>query len=121
VVYQSLQADHYLEGEIASSLRLLIDAAKAAGIGLSKHADRRARWQLQHDRIVAAQLAAEAKAMEADTIEPLALVGALRQAMPADAIYVEETITHAGMLQQHLPWSQPQSFFRPRARLAPGP
>src|SRR5262249_19484401 len=81
MVYQSLQADHYLEGEIASSLRLLIDAAKAAGIGLSKHADRRARWQLQHDRIVAAQLAAEAKAMEADTIEPLALVGALRQAM----------------------------------------
>src|SRR6202030_1350865 len=51
---------------------------------------------------------AEAKAKDGDKIDPLALVGALREAMPADAVYVEETITHAGMLQQHLPWSQPQ-------------
>ena len=120
MVYQSLQADHYLEGEIASSLRLLIEATKAAGITLAKHADRRARWQLHHDRIVAAQLAAEAEALAADKIAPVALAGALREAMPADAIYVEETITHAGMLQQHLPWSQPQSFFRPGGGLGQG-
>jgi len=120
VVYQSLQADHYLEGEIASSLQLLIEAAKSAGITLAKHADRRARWQLHHDRIVAAQLAAETEALAADKIAPVALAGALREAMPADAIYVEETITHAGMLQQHLPWSQPQSFFRPGGGLGQG-
>jgi acetolactate synthase I/II/III large subunit len=120
MVYQSLQADHYLEGEIASSLRLLIEAAKAAGIGLGKHADRRARWQLQHDRIVAAQLAAEAEAMAADKIALPALTGALREAMPSAVIYVEETITHAGTLQQHLPWSQPQSFFRPGGGLGQG-
>ena len=120
MVYQSLQADHYLEGEIASSLRLLAEAGKAAGIGLPKHADRRARWQLQHDRIVAAQLTAEAEAMQADRIELPALIGALREAMPPDAIYVEETITHAGMLQQHLPWTQPQSFFRPGGGLGQG-
>ena len=120
MVYQSLQADHYLEGEIASSLQLLIEAAKSAGITLAKHADRRARWQLHHDRIVAAQLAAETEALAADKIAPVALAGALREAMPADAIYVEETITHAGMLQQHLPWSQPQSFFRPGGGLGQG-
>jgi acetolactate synthase I/II/III large subunit len=120
MVYQSLQADHYLEGEVASSLRLLIEAAKAAGIGLGKHVDRRARWQLHHDRMVAAQLAAETEAMKADKIELPALTGALREAMPADAIYVEETIMHAGMLQQHLPWSQPRSFFRPGGGLGQG-
>ena len=28
MVYQSLQADHYLEGEIATSLHLLVEAQK---------------------------------------------------------------------------------------------
>ncbi|MBV8133475.1 MAG: thiamine pyrophosphate-binding protein [Alphaproteobacteria bacterium] len=122
MVYQSLQADHYLEGEVAASLRLLVEAAKAAGVGAGKHADRRARWQREHDRIVAAECAAEAEARTKGGagIDPLALAGALREAMPADAVYVEETITHAGMLQQHLAWSEPQSFFRAGGGLGQG-
>jgi acetolactate synthase I/II/III large subunit len=96
MVYQSLQADHYLEGDIAASLRLLVEAAKAAGVGTGKHAERRAKWAREHDRIVTAERAAEAKAKDGDKIDPLALVGALREAIPEDAIYVEETITHAG-------------------------
>jgi acetolactate synthase-1/2/3 large subunit len=122
MVYQSLQADHYLEGEIATSLRLLVEAGKAAGVGHGKHADRRAGWQQQHDLVVAAERAAEAEAVakDSDGIDPLALAGALREAMPADAIYVEETITHSGLLQQHLPWSQPQSFFRAGGGLGQG-
>ncbi len=120
MVYQSQQADHYLEGGIAGSLQLLLEAAKAAGVSASRFAERRRRWQGEHERMVAAQLAAEAKAKAADKIEPLALVAALREAMPADAIYVEETITHSGMLRQHLPWSQPRSFFRPGGGLGQG-
>jgi acetolactate synthase-1/2/3 large subunit len=120
MVYQSLQADHYLEGEIAASLSLLVEAAKAAGIGAGKHADRRAAWQREHDQMITAEHAAEAKARAGDKIAPLALVGALREAMPADVVYVEETITHAGLLQQHLPWSQPQSFFRAGGGLGQG-
>ena len=103
MVYQSLQADHYIEGEIAASLRLLAEAAKAAGIGAGRHTDRRARWQREHDHMIAVERAAETKAADGNKIDPLALVGALRDAMPADAIYVEETITHAGILQQYLP------------------
>jgi acetolactate synthase-1/2/3 large subunit len=120
MVYQSLQADHYLEGEIAASLSLLVEAAKAAGTDAGKHADRRAAWQRQHDQVIAAERTAEAKAADGDKIAPLALVGALREAMPADAVYVEETITHAGILQQHLPWSAPQSFFRAGGGLGQG-
>jgi acetolactate synthase I/II/III large subunit len=120
MVYQSQQADDYLEGEIAASLQLLVEAAKASRISADKFAERRRRWQTEHQRMIAAQLAAEAKAREADTIEPLALVAALRETMPSDAIYVEETITHSGILQQHLPWSQPRSFFRPGGGLGQG-
>jgi acetolactate synthase-1/2/3 large subunit len=120
MVYQSLQADHYLEGEVATSLWLLVEAAKAAGIGPSKYLERRAGWQREHDLIAAAERAAEAKAKDGAKIDPLALVGALREAMPEDAIYVEETITNAGLLQQHLPWSEPQSFFRAGRGLGQG-
>ena len=70
--------------------------------------------------MIVAERAAEAKAKDGDKIDPLALVGALREAMPQDAVYVEETITHAGMLQQHLPWSQPRSFFRAGGGLGQG-
>jgi acetolactate synthase I/II/III large subunit len=122
MVYQSLQADHYLEGEVATSLRLLVEAGTAAGLGAGGHADRRAGWHKEHDRVVAAERAAEAEATtkDGDGIDPLALAGALRETMPANAIYVEETITHSGLLQQHLPWSQPQSFFRAGGGLGQG-
>jgi acetolactate synthase I/II/III large subunit len=120
MVYQSQQADHYLEGEIAASLQLLVEAAKAGGVAAGNYADRRDHWRREHERMVTAQFEAEAAAKRADKIEPLALVGALREAMPANAIYVEETITHSGMLQQHLPWSQPLSFFRPGGGLGQG-
>jgi acetolactate synthase-1/2/3 large subunit len=120
MVYQSLQADHYLEGDIALSLRLLVAAAQAGGIGAAAQAERWARWRREHDRISAAERAAEAEAAHGERIDPLALAGALRRAMPADTVYVEETITHAGMLQQHLPWDRPQSFFRPGGGLGQG-
>src|SRR5579885_119581 len=121
MVYQSLQADHYLEGNVAASLRLLIDAAKAAGVGAQKYADRRAGWKREHDKMAAEELAAEAKARgNGGLVEPLALVDALRQAMPGDSVYVEETIMHSPMLQQHLPWTEPQSYFRVGGGLGQG-
>jgi acetolactate synthase I/II/III large subunit len=121
MVYQSLQADHYLEGNVASSLRLLVEAARASGVGAQKHADRRDRCKREHDKMVADELAAEVKARgNGNGVEPLALVDALRQSMPADTIYVEETIMHSPMLQQHLPWTEPQSYFRVGGGLGQG-
>ncbi|HTT79403.1 MAG TPA: thiamine pyrophosphate-dependent enzyme [Stellaceae bacterium] len=118
MVYQSLQADDYLEGDIALSLRAL--AAAAGRPAPAQHDERLARWRREHDRIVAAERAAEAEAAKGEQISPLALVGALRAAMPKDAVFVEETITHSALLQQHLPWQEPQSFFRPGGGLGQG-
>jgi acetolactate synthase I/II/III large subunit len=116
MAYQSLQADHYLEGDVAAALQLLAAALPADG----KSRERRERWRSEHERLVAAERAAESGAATGERIDPLALAGALRAAMPADTVYVEETITHAGMLQQHLPWDRPQSFFRPGGGLGQG-
>jgi acetolactate synthase I/II/III large subunit len=118
MVYQSLQADDYLEGDIALSLRAL--AAAAGRPAPARREERLARWRREHDRIAAAERAAEAEAQAGDQISPLALVGALRAAMPTDAVYVEETITHSALLQQHLPWQEPRSYFRAGGGLGQG-
>jgi thiamine pyrophosphate-dependent acetolactate synthase large subunit-like protein len=122
MVYQSLQADHYLEGNVAVSLRLILEAARAAGVTAAKTADRRERWRRAHDEMNAAERAAEAKARANGSggVEPLALIDAMRAVMPSDSIYVEETITHSGLLQQRLPWSDPQSYFRVGGGLGQG-
>ncbi len=70
-----------------------------------------------------AEIDAEKKAAAAGNgsgIHPLALIGAMRDYMPADTIYVEETITHSQPLQQHLPWTTPQSYFRVGGGLGQG-
>lgn len=118
MVYQVMQADHYLEGDIALSLRALVAAAgRSAG---EQRSERQARWRQEHDRVAAAERAAEAEAKTAGEIAPLALVGALREAMPGNTAYVEETITHSALLQQHLPWQQPLSYFRAGGGLGQG-
>src|SRR5262249_56002293 len=48
------------------------------------------------------------------------LGGALGDGVPADTIYVDETITHSPMLRQHLPQTTPQSFFRGSGGLGQG-
>ncbi|HXQ53325.1 MAG TPA: thiamine pyrophosphate-binding protein [Stellaceae bacterium] len=121
MVYQTLMADHYLEGEVYTSLKLLVEASKAAGVTSQKTADRHQRWRREHDTMVAAEIAAEKKAASnGNGIEPLALIGAMRDSMPKDTIYVEETITHSQPLQQHLPWTDPQSYFRVGGGLGQG-
>src|SRR5262249_62306174 len=53
MVYQNLHADHYLEGDIAESLTLLIAAAKSAKIDAAVVSARRQRWTREHDSYVA--------------------------------------------------------------------
>jgi acetolactate synthase I/II/III large subunit len=118
MVYQSMQADHYLEGDIALSLRALIAAAGKRANGA--RTERQMRWRGEHERIAAAERAAEADAKNGDEIAPLAMVGTLRDAMPANTAYIEETITHSGLLQQHLPWQEPLSYFRAGGGLGQG-
>ena len=121
MVYQTLMADEYLEGEVATSLKLLAEAARAAGVTAPKTAERRQRWSREHDQMVAAEIDAEKKAAASGNgIHPLALIGAMRESMPSDTIYVEETITHSQPLQQHLPWTTPQSYFRVGGGLGQG-
>ena len=120
MVYQNLHADHYLEGDIAETLNLLIAAVKSAKLDAATIDARRSRWKREHEHYVAGLRAQREKVQNGSGIDPLSLLGALGEVMPADTIYVDETITHSPMLRQHLPQTTPQSFFRGSGGLGQG-
>jgi len=120
VVYQTMEADHYLEGDVGISLRLLAQALQRAAHYPARQADRRARSQAEHDKLVAAARASEAKARSSKTISTALLCAALNEVMPSDTIYVDETIVHSPILRELLAWELPHSFFRVPSGLGQG-
>jgi acetolactate synthase-1/2/3 large subunit len=118
--YQNLHADRYLEGDAATTLRMLAEGLDAAASQEEVRASRRERWRREHHNLVNAQNARMAKAAVADAIDAFAIAHALREAMPKDAIYIDETITHSVVLRQYLKWTVPQSYFRPYGGLGQG-
>lgn len=120
MIYQSMHADFYLEGDAAQSVKLLTAAMKSMKLDAKALAARRQRFAREHEEYVAGLRAEREKAQNGSGIDPLSLVGALGDVMPADTIYVDETITHSQMLRQHLPMRMPQSFFRGSGGLGQG-
>jgi acetolactate synthase I/II/III large subunit len=92
---------------------LLAQAARAGKIDADAVKKRREKWGKEHDAFVAGLNAEKAKARgNGKAIDPLDLIATLGETLPADTIYVDETILHGPVLRQHLPFTTPQSFFR---------
>jgi acetolactate synthase-1/2/3 large subunit len=119
MIYQSLHADIYLEGDAAETLKLIATAMKAMKVDADAVSARRARFTREHEDYVTGLRAEREKAANGG-LDPLALLGALNDVTPADTIYVDETITHSPLLRQHLPMKTPQSFFRGAGGLGQG-
>jgi acetolactate synthase I/II/III large subunit len=121
MVYQSLQADAYLEGDIATALRMLTEAVQSSGsIDADRVSDRKARWESEHNKLQEGYHSSAAAAQEKQPIDPVWLCAAISEAMPQDTIYVDETIVHRPAILQHVQWSQPQSYFHPNGGLGQG-
>lgn len=121
IVYQVLNADHYLEGALPETLTALlqatIDSADGAALGLRRAAVAAAHdvWQAQTDAIEARATAVT------DAIDPTRLSVALRGIVHAeDATVVDETITHGRLVQRHVGWDRPDSFFYVQGGLGQG-
>src|SRR5262249_21105695 len=119
MIYQSLHADVYLEGDAAETIGLLTTAMKSMKVDAKVVSARRQRFTREHEDYVTG-LRAEREKAQNGGLDPLALLGALGDVMPADTIYVDETITHSPLLRQHLPMKTPQSFFRGGGGLGQG-
>jgi acetolactate synthase-1/2/3 large subunit len=111
MVYQHLHADMYLEADTTQTLRLLSEAVRKTGIDRDAVKARRERHARTHETMAAGLAAAEEKAAATRPVDPLYLLKQLRETMPADTIWVDETVIHSGMVQAHIGWTQPQSYF----------
>ena len=120
MVYQNLGADRLLEGDVAFTLQTLTAAVRAAKVAPGKVKERRARHAGTHEAAEKARLAAVAAAKGKRPIDPIWLCAALSEALPADAIYVDETVTHRGLVETHLRNKGTGSFLKVRGGLGQG-
>ena len=120
LTYQNWHSDHYLEGDIATSLKLLAEQARSGKVDAGTVSARRQRWTREHESYVAGLRAEQEKARAGTGIDPVALLGVVGEVLPRDTIFVDETITHSPLLRQHLPQTMPQSFFRGSGGLGQG-
>lgn len=120
MVYQNLDADQVLEGDVTHALEKLKVALGAAKVAAKPIAERRARHAAAHAKLEEGRLAAVAAAKGKTPIDPVWLCAALSEASPADTVYVDETVTHRGVVEAHLRNSGPGSFLKVRGGLGQG-
>ncbi|MEE8515616.1 MAG: thiamine pyrophosphate-dependent enzyme [Alphaproteobacteria bacterium] len=118
--YQSLQADMYLEGDVASTLRALTDAVAAAGPDKAETDARRERLATAHDQLHEKLRGIEDEARKKTPIDPIWLCAALGKVMPPGTSYIDEVTTHTPLLRQHIPWNEPHSLFTRQGGLGQG-
>ncbi|MGW3645248.1 thiamine pyrophosphate-dependent enzyme [Streptomyces sp. NPDC000878] len=119
ITYQVLFADHYLEGNVANTLRQLTKRAK--GLDTAAVAARRTAQEQRHADERTAIAAAEAKAAGGEGIDPVLLAATLRGLLDGrDVIVVDETITHSRVVKRHLQVSAPDSYFYVQGGLGQG-
>lgn len=117
MAYQSLQADMYLEGNAAQTLRDLADAATVDKAAVEA---RRKEFAAAHTAMAEKKSAAQAAARKKTPIDPVWLCASLNAALPKDTIYIDEVTSHTATLRQHLVWNQPQSLFTRQGGLGQG-
>jgi acetolactate synthase I/II/III large subunit len=121
MVYQVLQASHYLEGGTVATLRALSEHGASAREATSA-ADARRAWARQVGSSNAdAIAAAEAKAAGTGGIDPVALTVGLRELLADEpAIVVDETITHGSTVKRHMGWNEADTYFYVQGGLGQG-
>jgi len=121
IVYQVLHADQYLEGSVAETLRMAVATLKKRTLPSGTIAERRARHAATHDKQWAVQDEAERKSLASTgPIDAVRLVAELRALAPPDVVFVDETITHSRVLQQHLRLDRADSYYYVQGGLGQG-
>jgi len=112
MVYQPSEAERFIEGNITANLERLAEAVRVAGPDTDAVEARRETWTRASDARRAELKAIEAEAVTRDTISPALLATELAKAAPADAIFVDECITHRPAILRHLRSGAAHSYFR---------
>jgi len=116
MAYQVLTATHYVTGGTAATLSAITARVRSLGINDDAVAARRAVLQDRYATAGATRVADEEKALSADgLVDPAAVAVALRELtgrdlLGADAVVIDETITHSRVLARHLMAATPGRY-----------
>ncbi len=119
MVYQNVYADIVLEGEVSFTLETLA-AAVQAGAPAGGLDERRARHAASHAKLDEARHAAVAAARTRTPVDPVWLCAAMSETLPADACYVDETVSHRVIVENHLRNKGVMSYLKVRGGLGQG-
>lgn len=120
MVYQTMHAETYLEGDATVTLLQLSEALRRLGLDANAIEARRERWRTAHEIWRDGLATAEEAAACADIITPPLVMKTLRDVLPANSCIVDETIVHQAEVREHLLWDDPLTFFRAPSGLGQG-
>ena len=120
MVYQSHQADMYLEGNVAQTLRDLAAVTETLGIDKSKIKERLDKYSSAHEVLMDQRRSQQAEARKSTPIDPIWLCACLNKVMPKGTTYVDEVTTHTGLLRQHVMWGEPGTLYSRQGGLGQG-
>jgi acetolactate synthase-1/2/3 large subunit len=120
MVYQSLQADMYLEGDLTLTLKALAEAARELGVDDAAVKARREALAKSHKALAESTAKAQQDARKKTPIDPVWLCACLNEVMPENTAYIDEVTTHTGLLRQHLKWNRPGALFTRQGGLGQG-
>ena len=120
MVHQVTGAGQYLEGDLALTLELLIEALRKIGPEAAAIEQRRKRWTAEHRKWRERLDAAERTAVAGSTITVPLVAKLLREKMPPDTICADETIVHSRLIREHMHWDDPFGYFRVPSGLGQG-
>ena len=120
MVYQSLQADLYLEGYAARTLQDLTKVLKSRKLDKEAIENRRSALAKSHDELMAKKMALYKDVENKSPIDPVWLCACLGEVMPKGTSYIDEVTTHTPLLREHIMWTEPQSLFTRQSGLGQG-
>jgi acetolactate synthase-1/2/3 large subunit len=118
MVYQNIQADIFLEGDVAHTLQSIVEIVRGAKRDAKAIAERRKHCVAAHKKLHEGYRAAAASANGG--ISPPLLCQMLGDTLPSGTIYVDETITHRPDTLRHLDCRGPQTYYRASGGLGQG-
>ncbi len=120
MVYQNHQADLYLEGNVAQTLRDLASVVQNLGIDESKVKEKLDKYSIAHEALMDLRASEHAEARKSTPIDPVWLCACLNEVMPKGTTYVDEVTTHTGLLRQHVMWGEPGTLYSRQGGLGQG-
>lgn len=120
MAYQSLQADMYLEGDAARTIRDITSAIEQRGVNKDAVEQRRSKLAKSHDDLMKQKEALFELARKKTPIDPVWVCACLGEVMPKGTAYIDEVTSHTPLLREYIMWNEPQSLFTRQGGLGQG-